>query len=153
MILVKNKEEINSIIFQKPFEISSPYYSILLQNVVTKQVFQLNVKETYSDSLYFHFEVDLTEYDDGEYYVLLLSNPFEIAIEVTSHNIDDIKEKQDRVLIIANSDIPIKDGILFIGNEQNDNVVKITTELLRIGEYETSTVKYNNEKKYIQYNG
>lgn len=153
MILIKEKGN-SDITIQKPYEFSSSLFSILLQNTVTKEVYQFNVEDKNVDNkLFFNFSIDTSDLIDGEYYLLLLSNPYSIDIEVKVNDIDDIEENKKKVFLFVNKGETIINGVLNIGNEQYDRIFKITIEMLRVGTYENPSTQYNNEQKYITYNG
>lgn len=126
-------------------------FTIILQNTVTREVFQYNVENTRNNPLYYHFEIDVN-LNDGEYFLLLVHNPSFAEIDVTS-DISNIQDKKMGFEAIANDDTVILNGGYYIGFEYEANITIVTRELLRIGEYENKTTQYNKNNKYVTYKG
>lgn len=155
MILVQNKVEIHTISLQKPYKLKTSNFTILLQNVVTKEIHNLNVSTSSINSLYLKFEdLDFSNFDEGEYYLLLISNPNHSPLEVSYNNINDFKKEDNVIYFLLNNGDYIMNGDLYIGYSTNsEEVKKIMTDILRIGTHENLKTTYNKEQKYIQYNG
>ena len=157
MILIQNKSKSSTIVVQKPYEIELTNFTILLQNVVTKEIHQINVYNSLADSLFFRFEnIDMSSFDDGEYYMLLISNPSFAPIEVSYNDVDSFQIEENKVYFLMNKGDYITNGELFLvisPRSEYERIKKITTDLLRVGTYNNPTTQYNNETKFIQYNG
>lgn len=50
-------------------------YTIILQNSVTKEIFSYNLDDSTPNSIYYEFEIELQDMNDGEYEYLLIENP------------------------------------------------------------------------------
>ena len=59
-------------------------YTILLQNTVTKDIHRFDV-EGENDVIYRHFDINTSNLIDGEYYIVLIANPYKSVIEVTNN--------------------------------------------------------------------
>lgn len=180
MIFIKDKNKNNVIQIQKPFNIESEYYTILMQNTVTKEIYQFTVKDnTRWNKMYYTFEINPISLTDGEYYVLLLANPMELIINVEYNNINNIKEDErikeilknnnniltNDMFILINEENPttliflmnkgaiITNGDIYIANSQHNGIKIITKELMKVGTYEKPSTQYNNQTKYKTYNG
>ena len=180
MILIKDNGNSTAISIQKPFDFNSTYYTILLQNTVTKEIYQYNVKDVFYNKLYWNFELNADDLITGEYYVLLLANPLQLHLELSYNNINDIKEDERVKRIVKNKDAIIQNnmfilvneedgnptllflmnkgeaitnGDIYIANTEESNIKILTKELLKVGEYHNPTTQYNKEKKFITYNG
>ena len=157
MILIQNKSKSSTIVVQKPYEIELTNFTILLQNVVTKEIHQINVYNSLADSLFFRFEnIDMSSFDDGEYYMLLISNPSFAPIEVSYNDVDSFQIEENKVYFLMNKGDYIMNGELYLvmsPRSEYESIKKITTDLLRVGTYNNPTTQYNNETKFIQYNG
>lgn len=126
-------------------------FTIILQNTVTREVFQYNVENIHKNPLYYHFEIDVN-LNDGEYFLLLVHNPSFAEIDVTS-DITNIQDKKMGFEAIANDDTVILNRGYYIGFGYEANIKIVTRELLRIGEYENKTTQYDKNNKYVTYKG
>ena len=156
MILVQNKFENGTILIQKPYKLKSSNFTILLQNILTKEIHLFNVTTTSSkDSLYLKFEnINFSNWEDGEYYLLLINNPLHSKIEVSYNNINDFKRQENIIYFLLNKSDYIMNGELYVGYSVSfEDVIKITSDIVKIGTYKNPTLTYNKDTKYIQYNG
>lgn len=157
MILIQNKSKSSTIVVQKPYEIELTNFTILLQNVVTKEIHQINAYNSLVDSLFFKFDnIDMSSFDDGEYYMLLISNPSFAPIEVSYNDVDSFQIEENKVYFLMNKGDYITNGELFLvisPRSEYESIKKITTDLVKVGTYNNPTTQYNNETKFIQYNG
>jgi hypothetical protein len=180
MILIKDNGKTTAISIQKPFDFSSSYYTILLQNTVTKEIHQYTTEDLYYNKLYWNFQLNTDDLITGEYYVLLLANPQQLHLELSYNNINNIKEDErikrilknkgdvitndmfilvneetenPTLLFLMNKGQVITNGDIYIANTEESNIKILTKELLKVGEYKTPTTQYNKEKKFITYNG
>lgn len=179
MILI-NTDTITAVFqVQRPFEHFSDYYTILLQNTVTKEIYQYTVKPKKStNKLFYTFEIDIQNLVVGEYYVLIISNPLELVLEVEYNNVNAIEEDNrvkeilknnkdiltnDKFILcnevgktmvfLMNKGAIITNGDVLIGNTQNTYIKVITKDLLKFGEYKQENKQYNKQTKFITYNG
>lgn len=126
-------------------------FTIILQNTVTREVFQYNVENIHKNPLYYHFDVDVN-LADGEYFLLLVHNPSFAEIDVTS-DISNIQDKKMGFVAIANDDTVILNKGYYIGFGYEADIKIVTRELLRIGEFENKTTQYDKNNKYVIYKG
>lgn len=156
MILIKDTSKLTSIKVQKPFSIDVYKCTILLQNTVTKEIHQFNVYNSDNDSLFFKFEFDSSALINGEYYMVLISNPSFAPIEVKINDFDDVKIQEGIIYFLVNKGDYITNGELYLTispKTEYEEIKKITVDLLRVGDYKNPNQQYNNEKKFITYNG
>lgn len=125
-------------------------YTILLQNTVTKDIHKFDV-EGENDVIYRHFDINTSNLIDGEYYLVLIANPYNSVIEVTN----DIKnyEVNNVVYYLVNDGDYITDGNLYVGISGDPGVSICTRELVRKGEFENKATQYNKNNKYVTYKG
>ena len=125
-------------------------YTILLQNTVTKDIHRFDVEGEY-DVIYRHFDINTSNLIDGEYYLVLIANPYNSVIEVTN----DIKnyEVNNVVYYLVNHGDYITDGNLYVGISGDPGVSICTRELVRKGEFENKATQYNKNNKYVTYKG
>ena len=153
MILLEDKTK-TEIVIQKPFEYKTDYYTILLQNTVTKVVYQFLVEDEFDNKLFYHFNADLSNLMDGEYYLILVPNPYRTEIEITTNLKKYEGYDSAVVLYLANKGDLIINGNAYLVTSANvRNEIIITKELVRIGDYESPSKQYNNQTKYVTYNG
>ena len=126
-------------------------FTIILQNTVTREVFQYNVANIHKNPLYYHFEIDVN-LNDGEYFLLLVHNPSFADIDVMS-DISNIQDKKMGFVAIANDDTVILNDGYYIGFGYEVDIKIVTRELLRIGEFENKTTQYDKNNKYVIYKG
>ena len=154
MILIKNKEQITDIACIKDQQVNGNL-SILLQHTLTKQITVLQTVEDVGNKFNFIFEnLDFSNYDDGEYYMVLLENPQNVEINT---NLNNPKKASGQVTTyiyvtlngdyISNADFFIVNGSTKVEKE----LIPVCTELMRIGEYKSPKTQYNSTKQYIQY--
>lgn len=153
MILLEDKTK-TEIVIQKPFEYKTDYYTILLQNTVTKVVYQFLVEDEFDNKLFYHFNADFSNLMDGEYYLILVPNPYRTEIEITTNLKKYEGYDSAVVLYLANKGDLIINGNAYLVTSANvRNEIIITKELVRIGDYGSPSKQYNNPTKYVTYNG
>lgn len=152
MIVVQNKNATN-IVVQKPYDIDVGYYTIILQNTITKEITHFTVEDNYSNKMYIHLTLDFSNLVDGEYYMLLVSNPNRLTINITNNYINDIKTMQMYVTL-TNDGIILKNGEDILATTMEMGIDIITQELIKLGSYTPNNQQYKStENKYITYNG
>lgn len=125
-------------------------YTILLQNTVTKEIYKYDV-EAENDVIYCHFNIDTSNLIDGEYYLILIANPFRSVIEVTN-NIKNFEASNVFFYFVYDGDY-ITEGELYVGISGESGVSICTRELVRKGEFENKATQYNKNNKYVIYKG
>lgn len=102
---------------------------IILQNTTTKQCTIYNVvDENDGSGIYYKFQIDTTNLQDGEYKLYLTDNQLTGEVVINQNNIDKTTIDGDEINIIA-------------------------TELVRVGNYTTTTTTYNQVRNFKTYNG
>jgi hypothetical protein len=176
MILINDDIEVISI--QKPFEYNPEHFTLLLQNTVTKKIYQYIVEDTFENKLYWNFKINTDDLITGEYYTLLLANPLQLHLEI--NYVTDIKEDErvkralknkdsvirnnmfilvneengnQSLLFLMNKGEAITNGSIYIANTEDSDIKIMTKELTRIGGYESPSKQYNNPTKFVTYNG
>ena len=157
MIIVKNKSELTSIQIQNPSNLIGDNFTLILQNSVTKKINTFNVINANVNNFYFKFnDLDFSTLDDGEYYVVLLHNPRHLDVEILSDNVNKYQLKEYIIYFLVANDFYITSGdsyLTVVTDEYKNEGKKITTTLMRIGEYINNSTQYNTKTKYKQYNG
>lgn len=160
MITIKD----NILTIQKPFKFDYQYYTIILQNTITKEITQFTMSDVGSNNMYVHFDIGELNLIDGEYFLLLLSNDKKEKINVVTAEIfnkdfnapQEIEEFYYLVYdtqYIINGDVYLGyNKIKYVGGN-TDAVQILTKELFKMGDYTTKIKEYNNTKKYLTYNG
>lgn len=151
---------------QKPFNFNYQFYTLILQNTITKEITQFTMSDIDSNSMYIHFNVDNLNLINGEYFLLLLSNNNREEINIVTAEI--FNENFNKPLDINNEEfyylvydgLYISNGDIYLGINKVNNtggnteaVQILTKELLKFGDYNAKIKEYNNTKKYITYNG
>ena len=154
MIIIKNKLE-NEITFIRDYGDYNGNYSIVLQNTLTKEIHTYVSNDDIGNTLYHKFSVDLTQLEDGEYYMVLLENPDNLPIITNPNNPQKVVGETIEYIYLTNAgDFITNAGFYLViqGEEMVEKELKLVcTELLRIGEYKSPKQQYNSTKQYIQY--
>ena len=154
MILIKNKEQITDIACIKDQQVNGNL-SILLQHTLTKQITVLQTVEDVGNKFNFIFEnLDFSNYDDGEYYMVLLENPQNVEINTNLNNPKKASGQVTTYIYVTLNGDYISNADFFIvnGSTKVEKELKpVCTELMRIGEYKSPKTQYNSTKQYIQY--
>lgn len=127
-------------------------YTLILQNSVTKEIFSYNLEDNTPTSIYYEFNIELQDMIDGEYEYLLIENPAKLPISSNYNNVFD-SEMEDPVIIVNLEGKPLTAGaeILIADRGEVRQIDVLTFGLMRIGDYKSSKVTYNKQKKYITY--
>lgn len=150
MIIVKDKNE-KMISMVRNTSNNCKTFSILLQNTLTKNI-EIFTTEDIGNDLYMKFNLNLSNLDDGEYYVLIFENPDSIPFYTNINHTKEITYVQ----YVANDDKVIMNGDFYLVFPTTDEVVKVNyiqAELLRIGEYINPSTHYKKEQGYVTYKG
>lgn len=152
MIIIKENNEPTIISIVRNGESYSDNYSLLFQNTLTKDIYTYVYNEDIGNALYHKFEVDLTQLDTGEYYMMLFQNPDELEFYSNHNKPSDITTSyiiymtNDGNYLVNNGDF-----LVIRGGVEENTMVPVCTELMRIGEYKNPSTQYKKEQKYIQY--
>lgn len=130
-------------------------YSIVVQNTLTKEMHTYTSNVDIGNALYHKFNVDLTQLEDGEYYMVLLENPDNLPIITNPNNPQKVVGETIEYIYLTNAgDFITNAGFYLViqGKERVEKELKpVCTELMRIGEYKSPKTQYNSTKQYIQY--
>lgn len=150
MIIVKNRgTEIISMVRNTKTETNT--FSIALQNTTTKEI-TVFTTEDMGNQLYMKFKLNLSNMEDGEYYVLVFENPDEIPFYLSNNNPSEVCYFK----YIANDDNLITNGkyyLVMTDKNTETEVTYIQSELMRIGEYIPTNTCYRKEETYYTYQG
>lgn len=130
-------------------------FSIILQNTVDKQIYTYTQENTASDnSIYYSFDVDFSDLQDGEYKLYLIENKDGLPIYINQNNVEKSEIDTNKYILINKGEILAnKERILIISGDDTYKtpIEIITTEIVRIGEYTAPNTSYNKKQSYIQY--
>lgn len=151
MIIVKDKTQEKELTFINPKSYIADKYTVLLQNILTKEITSLNVLDR-GNGIYLKFYFNLGAYQDGEYLVMLFENPEDKYI--TAYDANNIKETlSSSIYYLMDDGALLTDDIFFLIEDDERKPVKpIKTDLLKIGVYLRNKTTYRSEQTYIQYN-
>lgn len=150
MVILKEKGFKKISIIKDGFDYEYKWYSIMLQNTVTKEITTYNVEDK-GNEFYFKFNVDIN-LENGEYYMLLFENPSQLPFYADTNAPKDI----DYIRYLVNDNQTIMSGEFYLVFSTSDKLGEINfikSEMLRVGEYKSKSTAYNKEQKYVQYNG
>ena len=150
MVILKEKGFKKISIIKDGFDYEYKWYSIMLQNTVTKEITTYNVEDK-GNKFYFKFNVDIN-LENGEYYMLLFENPSQLPFYADTNAPKDI----DYIRYLVNDNQTIMSGEFYLVFSTSDKLGEINfikSEMLRVGEYKSKSTAYNKEQKYVQYNG
>lgn len=150
MIIVKDNREQMIISMVRNTGSYCKMFSIAVQNTITKEI-AIFTTEDIGNDLYMKFNLNLSNLENGEYYVLIFENENSIPFYTSPNNPSEVTYFK----YVASEDNVIMNGDFYIVMEA-ETEVKITyiqTELLRIGEYKNPSTQYNKEQTYKTYKG
>ena len=128
-------------------------YSILIQNTLTKKykIFEKCENISPESSLYLEFNINLNGFEDGEYEILLFENPDRLEFISSANAPKKIETSFIRFLVKDGEFITNGEYFLVVGENQENTLQYISTEMMRIGDYKTNTTQYNKNQQYITY--
>lgn len=128
-------------------------YSILIQNTLTKKykIFEQCENIACENSLYLEFVLNLEGFEDGEYEMLIFENPDRLEFISSANAPKKIETSFIRFLVKDGEFIKNGDYFLVVSENQENTLHYISTEMMRIGDYKTSTKQYNKQQTFIQY--
>ena len=128
-------------------------YSILIQNTLTKKykIFEKCENISPESSLYLEFNINLNGFEDGEYEILLFENPDRLEFISSANAPKKIETSFIRFLVKDGEFIKNGEYFLVVGENQENTLQYISTEMMRIGDYKTNTTQYNKNQQYITY--
>lgn len=149
MIIIKDKTE-KMVSMVRNTSYNNGTFSIVLQNTSSKKI-TIFTTEDIGNELYMKFKLNLSNLDNGEYYMLIFENPDSISFYTNMNNPKEVTY----FLYVANNDNLIMNGTFYLVMPTNakQEITYIQAELLRIGEYKNNSKQYNKEQGYVTYNG
>lgn len=149
MIIIKDKTE-KMVSMVRNTSYNNGTFSIVLQNTSSKKI-TIFTTEDIGNELYMKFKLNLSNLDNGEYYMLIFENPDSISFYTNMNNPKEVTY----FLYVANNDNLIMNGTFYLVMPTNakQEITYIQAELLRIGEYKNNSRQYNKEQGYVTYNG
>lgn len=126
------------------------YYTLLIQNTVSKEVCTYNLENlNYDENIYYKFNIVLDDNTpDGEYQYLLFENPNQIEVVVNYNNVYDSKLYGDtKILVTFTNTLTNGTQILIAGKP----IMWLSSGLIRIGDYKSNNYQYNKQNKYQVY--
>ena len=153
MIIIKdNLDKVNIKLVKNSFN-SVENYSILIQNTLTKKYKILEKCENIAceSSIYLEFVLNLEGFENGEYELIVFENNDRLEFISSANAPKKIETSFIRFLIKDGSFIKNGDYFLVVGENKENTLQYIATEMMRIGDYKTNTTQYNKQQKYIAY--
>lgn len=124
-------------------------YTLVLQNVISKEVNVYNLEDLTPTGVYFKFEIELKDQRDGEYEYVLFPNEDAFPIEVYENNIMKSDFMSPKILVTYNETLTTDTKVLCWAN--NSNIQISAYGLLKIGDYTIEKLRYNKPSSYIVY--
>ena len=153
MIIVKdNLTEVHIKLVKNSFN-SVENYSIIVQNTLTKKykIFEQCENISPESSLYLEFVLNLQDFNDGEYEMLVFENNDKLEFISTANAPKKIETNFIRFLVKDGAFIKNGDYFLVISENEENTLQYIATEMLKIGDYKTNTKQYNKQQQFITY--
>lgn len=128
-------------------------YSIILQNTLTKKyvIFEQCENIACESSIYLEFVLNLEGFDDGEYEMIVFENNDRLEFISSANAPKKIETSFIRFLVKDGEFIKNGEYFLVVGENQENTLQYIATEMMRIGDYKTNIKQYNKNQQYITY--
>lgn len=125
--------------------------TIIFQNTTSKEIFSYNIEDNTPDGIYYEFDIELKDMQDGEYEYLLIENPDRLKVVSNYNNV--YKSDIANPVVIVNNALPLtaEDKILVWSMGEVCPIEILAFGLCRIGNYKTSKTEYNKQTKYLVY--
>ena len=153
MIIIKdNLDKVSVKLVKNSFNFVENY-SIIVQNTLTKKykIFEQCENISPESSLYLEFVLNLEGFDDGEYEMLIFENNDRLEFISSANAPKKIETSFIRFLVKDGEFIKNGEYFLVVGENQENTLQYIATEMMRIGDFKTNTKQYNKQQKYITY--
>lgn len=124
-------------------------YTLVLQNVISKETNVYNLEDLTPTGVYFKFEIELKDQRDGEYEYVLFPNEDAFPIEVYENNILKSDFMSPKILVTYNETLTTDTKVLCWAN--NSEIQIATYGLLKIGDYAIEKLRYNKPSNYVVY--
>ena len=128
-------------------------YSILIQNTLTKKykIFEQCENLSLESSLYLEFVLNLEGFENGEYELIVFENNDRLEFISSANAPKKIETSFIRFLVKDGSFIKNGEYFLVVGENQENTLQYIATEMMRIGDFKTNIKQYNKQQQYITY--
>ena len=128
-------------------------YSIIIQNTLTKKykIFEQCTNIACESSIYLEFSLNLEGFENGEYELIVFENNDRLEFISSANAPKKIETSFIRFLIKDGEFIKNGDYFLVVGENQENTLQYISTEMMRIGDYKTNITQYNKNQQYITY--
>lgn len=153
MIQIKeNPEKVNIKLVKNSFNFVENY-SIIIQNTLTKKYKIFEQCENIADisSIYLEFVLNLEGFDEGEYELIVFENNDKLEFISSANAPKKIETSFIRFLVKDGEFIKNGDYFLVVGENQENTLQYIATEMMRIGDFKTNTKQYNKQQQFITY--
>lgn len=128
-------------------------YSIIIQNTLTKKykIFEQCENLACESSIYLEFVLNLDGFDVGEYELIVFENNDRLEFISSANAPKKIETSFIRFLVKDGEFIKNGEYFLVVGENQENTLQYISTEMMRIGDYKTNTTQYNKNQQYLTY--
>lgn len=124
-------------------------YTLVLQNVISKDISVYNLEDQTLTGVYFKFEIELKDHRDGEYEYILFPNENMFPIEVCESNIFNTDFISPKILVTYNETLTTDTRIMCWAN--NTEIQIAAFGLLKIGDYKIEKLRYSKPSNYVVY--
>lgn len=126
------------------------HYSLVIQNSTTKQSYVYYLKDlSYSEYIYYKFDIVLGKIPDGEYQYILFANKDNYEVLVNTNNVFKTDVNNEKILVTYENMLTNNTKILVAGKQEPI----LSTGLIKVGEYDNNSYQYNVQTKYKSYEG
>ena len=152
IIINQSSDKVNVKLVKNSFN-SVENYSIILQNTLTKKyvIFEQCENISPESSLYLEFVLNLEGFCEGEYEMIVFENNDKLEFISSANAPKKIETSFIRFLVKDGEFIKNGEYFLVVGENQENTLQYIATEMMRIGDYKTNTKQYNKQQQYITY--
>ena len=153
MIIIKeSSDKVNIKLVKNSFNFVENY-SIIIQNTLTKKykIFEQCENIACESSIYLEFVLNLEGFEDGEYELIIFENNDRLEFISSANAPKKIETSFIRFLIKDGEFIKNGEYFLVVGENQENTLQYIATEMMRIGDYKTNTKQYNKQQQFITY--
>lgn len=124
-------------------------YSLILQNVVSKEISIYELEDKTPTSVYFKFEIELKDQRDGEYEYILFPNEDNLPVDVCENNVFRSTLMSPRILVTYNDTLSADTKVL-CGADETEIAIS-AFGLFKIGDYQIEKLRYNKPSNYVVY--
>ena len=125
--------------------------TIIFQNTTSKEIFSYNIEDNTPDGIYYEFEIELKDMQDGEYEYLLIENPDKLMVVSNFNNVFTSELSDPVILMDTSLPLTAEKKILVWSMGEIFPIEVLAFGLCRVGDYKTSKTEYNKQTKYLVY--